>query len=211
MGYIYIMTNPAYQGYVKIGSTRKTVEQRRSELSHPEGVMFPFEVYAYYVSANDIDDITLHDMIDTINPSLRVNKRREFYKMSPHEAYKLLEAIAKITGTVENLTLINDEQIADSLESKQNKRPKFSFVSAGIPVGADLVFTQNKEIVAKYIGGTKAKNIEYRGNKYSLSSLAQELLGTTQQLQGTLYFEYNGENLNRRRIRMEEEGSYKQE
>ena len=32
MGYIYIMTNPAYDGYVKIGSTDKSVEQRRAEL-----------------------------------------------------------------------------------------------------------------------------------------------------------------------------------
>lgn len=211
MGYIYIMTNPAYQGYIKIGSTRKTVEQRRFELSLPEGVMFPFEVYAYYESANDIDDKTLHDMIDTINPSLRVNKRREFYKMSPQEAYKLLEAIAKITGTVEKLTLVNDEQLGDSTESKQNKKPKFSFASAGIPEGAVLVFTQNKDITAKYIGGTKPKNIEYKGNKYSLSSLAQELLETSHQLQGTLYFEYEGEILNERRNRMEEEGSYGKE
>ena len=84
MPYIYIMTNPAYEGYVKIGSTNngkndKSVEERRQELSHPEGVMFPFEVYAYYKTDNVVPDKSIHELIDTINPELRANKRREFY------------------------------------------------------------------------------------------------------------------------------------
>ena len=38
MSFIYIMTNPAYPGYVKIGATQRDVELRRKELSSQTGV-----------------------------------------------------------------------------------------------------------------------------------------------------------------------------
>ena len=205
MGYIYIMTNPAYDGYVKIGSTNKSVEQRRAELSNPPGVMFPFEIYAFYETPNTLEDKTLHRIIDRLNPELRVNKRREFYKMAPKAAYELLEGIAEITGTKDNLVLV-DENDKDASQAKKRK-PAFSFKSAGIPVGSELTYTEDDTIKVEVAGDCR-KNIRYNGKDYSLSELAQELLGSPFQVQGTLYFTYDGETLNDRRTRLEEEGKY---
>nr|WP_296101031.1 hypothetical protein [uncultured Mediterraneibacter sp.] len=55
-------------------------------------------------------DLSLHDLIDKLNPELRSidnfdgkERKREFYAMSPEEAYSLLECIAKISRTEDRL------------------------------------------------------------------------------------------------------------
>ncbi len=49
-GYVYVLTNPAIPGLVKIGRTSRTPAIRAAELSEPTGVPCPFEVaYALYV------------------------------------------------------------------------------------------------------------------------------------------------------------------
>ena len=49
-GYVYILTNPALPGLLKIGKTTRTPALRAEELSKPTGVPRPFEVaYALYV------------------------------------------------------------------------------------------------------------------------------------------------------------------
>ena len=49
-GYVYILTNPALPGLLKIGKTTRTPQLRAAELSKPTGVPRPFEVaYALYV------------------------------------------------------------------------------------------------------------------------------------------------------------------
>ena len=96
-GYIYIMTNQALRGMVKIGFATD-VEVRRRQLS-TTALPFDYEVYAVYETTGNLEDKKLHKMIDQLNPKLRVNKKREFFDMSPEDAYELLEAIATISGT----------------------------------------------------------------------------------------------------------------
>lgn len=202
------MTNPAYEGYVKIGSAND-VEKRRKELSAPSGVMFDFEIYAYYETPNDLGDIKLHKIIDTLKPELRVNKRREFYKMSPLDAYRLLECIAEINGCKDKLVLVDeDDDTSDEPKEKVKKKSKFSFDAAGIPMGSELTFLENEDIKVKVVND-KFKKIEYNGEQYSLSELAQLLLEMKHPVQGTLYFKYKNETLNDRRARLEAEGKYK--
>ena len=47
MGYIYIMTNPSFPEYVKIGYA-KDVKQRLDELNRSSAVPFAFRIYATY-------------------------------------------------------------------------------------------------------------------------------------------------------------------
>lgn len=51
-GYIYIMTNPSFEEYVKIGYA-KDVKQRLDELNHSSAVPFAFRVYATYEADSD--------------------------------------------------------------------------------------------------------------------------------------------------------------
>ena len=88
-GYIYILTNPSFPQYVKIGYA-DDVEKRLAQLNRSECVPFAFQVYATYEVNSRLSDVQIHKLIDKINPNLRAiefnegKKRvREFYAMSP--------------------------------------------------------------------------------------------------------------------------------
>ena len=117
-GYIYIMTNPGLNGMVKIGYATN-VETRRKQLS-TTALPYEYEIYATYETSGALEDKKLHKMIDNLNPDLRVTKNREFFVLSPEDAYELLEAIATISGTKAKLKKVKVKE-----RSKQKVR-KFS-------------------------------------------------------------------------------------
>ncbi|MFA7051281.1 MAG: GIY-YIG nuclease family protein, partial [Bacilli bacterium] len=93
-GYIYILTNPSFEEYVKIGYADNVGEN-----------LFIYNdettIYATYEVNNRLLDKELHSIIDNLNPSLRSVdevdgkvRKREFYALTPEQAYSLLEGIA---------------------------------------------------------------------------------------------------------------------
>lgn len=87
-GVIYILTNPSFKEYVKIGYA-DDMNTRLAQLNRSECTPFAFRVYATYEVDTRLTDMRLHDMIDKLNPALRAidnvngKKRvREFYAMS---------------------------------------------------------------------------------------------------------------------------------
>lgn len=108
-GYIYILTNPGFPDYIKIGYATD-VEKRLRELNRSECIPYAFRLYAYYKVNTPLTDKAVHRIIDNINPDLRAienfegkQRKREFYAMSPEAAYNILEGIAEINGLKENL------------------------------------------------------------------------------------------------------------
>lgn len=93
-GYIYIFTNPEYK-CIKIGYS-KDVPERIVTLSLATGVPKQFELYATYEVNVENADTSFHDIIDELDPELRVSKHKEFFNMPPEQAFKLLQKIAKI-------------------------------------------------------------------------------------------------------------------
>ena len=79
-GYIYVMTNPCLHDMVKIGYA-SDVEARRKQLS-TAALPFEYEIYATYETSEQLEDKKLHELIDTLNPKLRLAKNREFFAMS---------------------------------------------------------------------------------------------------------------------------------
>lgn len=111
-GAIYILTNPSFPEYVKIGYT-DDLNKRLNSLNSSSAVPFAFRPYAIYDVYHKLDDTKVHNIIDTINPELRsvdnVNgkkRKREFFQMSKEQAYILFESIAEISGTKDRLHLI---------------------------------------------------------------------------------------------------------
>lgn len=208
-GVIYILTNPSFEEYVKIGYANN-LNIRLDQLNRSECTPFAFRAYATYEVNYRLSDIKIHEIIDKLNPQLRAidnfggKKRiREFYAMTKEDAYNLLKSIAEINGTPERVQLItpNKEQMADEKEAKQiNKyikvRKKLTFSEYEIPIGAELVYVKDKSITCKVISESK---VEYKGKQYSLSSLAGKLnveRGSKNKIiAGTDVFSYNGEVL----------------
>lgn len=183
-GYIYIMTNPALKDMVKIGYA-SDVETRRKQLS-TTALPYEYEVYATYETSGNLEDKKLHRMIDNLNPDLRVSKNREFFIMSPEEAFELLEAIATISGTSNKL------KKTKSCESKKQhvKRPPVNFSKCGIPVGAELVFVEDPSIVAIVVSDRK---VQYGEEITSLSAISDSVKGYS--TSGPQFFSYKGETI----------------
>lgn len=203
-GVIYILTNPSFPDYIKIGYA-KDIEKRLKQLNRSETVPFAFRVYAVYEVESELTDKDLHRLIDSLNPDLRTietfdgkERVKEFYAMSAEDAYSLLECIAKISGTTDSLKKLTpegheiiDEQIAEEVRETARKGP-FRFTEFGIPVGATIEFIENADIKATVIDD---RHIEYNGETTSVSALAQKLKGFDHPVQGTLWFTYNGKRL----------------
>lgn len=212
IGVIYILTNPSFPDYVKIGYAHD-IEKRLKQLNRSETVPFAFRVYAVYQVESKLTDKELHKLIDSLNPDLRTienfdgkERVKEFYAMSAEEAYGLLECIAKISGTIDRLQRLTpegheilDEQIANEVREIAKRGP-FKFGEYGIVPGSKIAFIEDDSIVACVVDD---RHIEYNGETTSVSALAQKLKGFTHPVQGTLWFTYNGERLTDIRDRIE--------
>lgn len=211
-GYIYILTNPSFKEYVKIGYAHD-VEKRIQQLNRSETIPFAFRAYAKYEVDSELTDKELHNLIDKLNPDLRTienfdGKKRvkEFFEMSKEDAYTILESIAKISGTTSRLTLctptgkqLEEEQRAE--EARENaRRGAFRFSMCGIKPGEKVVFIDDSSIQPVVIDD---RRIEWDKQTTSLSALAQQLKGYDHPAQGTLYFTYNGVKLDDLRRKME--------
>lgn len=180
-GYIYIMTNPALTNMVKIGYATN-VETRRKQLS-TTALPYDYEVYATYETSGNLEDKKLHKLIDNLNPDLRVSKSREFFIMSPEDAYELLESIATISGTQDKL-----KKSKPAKDKDQNiKKPSVNFSKCGIPIGAELVFADDPTVVARVVGERK---VQYNDEITSLSAIAKGIKGYP--IAGPSCFTYNG-------------------
>lgn len=202
-GFIYILTNPSFPEYVKIGYA-DDVEKRLNQLNRSECIPFAFRVYATYQVASRLSDKKVHDIIDKLNPDLRAienfngkQRVREFYAMSPEDAYELLKAIAEIHGLESRLKLAtptkqesSDKKLAEEISEEHAKRnSNFSFTKCQIPIGAEIEYVNDTNIKCSVFGDRKVK---YNGQVMYLTGLAKMLLGTKKPLNGILYFQYNG-------------------
>ena len=217
-GFIYILTNPSFKEYVKIGYA-DNVEARLKQLNNSECIPFAFRVYATYEVEERLTYKKLHSLIDQLNPNLRSIDNvggkvrvREFYAMSPEQAYSILETIAILGGHRERLKLWapsakeqKDEDLAQEIEEEHIERQSpFTFSKCHIPVGATITyFNRGKANSGVECVVVDDKAVEYQGKKYSLSALATELSGSKHGVAGPRYFKYKGEWLNTIRARVD--------
>ena len=209
-GYIYILTNPSFKEWIKIGYA-SDVERRLSELNRSESLPFAFRIFATYETSSDLSDKEVHKIIDKLNPDLRSieefdgKKRvREFYAMDPEDAYALLDSIAKISGTSNNLKKwkeskheVEDQKVATEAR-KHAKAMNFKRIS--IPVGTTVEMWHKGQCKAK-CEVVDDWRVKYNNEITSLTGVARQITGI-KNVSGPDYFKYNGEWINdiRRRL-----------
>ena len=215
-GVIYILTNPSFPEYVKIGYA-DNIDKRLQQLNRSECIPFAFRVYATYEVNSRLSDLKIHSIIDKLNPNLRSienfngkQRVREFYAMSPEDAYSILEAIAEIHGCKDKLKRIamdeaqkQAEETAQEIEEEHKERlSPFTFSKCKIQAGEYISWYDDPEMQFKVLD---EKTVEYKGKPFSLSGLAALLQGkdSSAGVAGPRYFKYNGEWLNDIRRRME--------
>lgn len=211
MGYIYILTNPSFEEYVKIGYATD-VKQRLNELNRSTAVPFAFRIYATYEVDSKLSDIKLHSILDKLNPDLRsredVNGKtriREFYAMSPEDAYSILEAIAEINGLKDRLkkwkateSERKDKQLAQEITEEHKERlSPFAFSMCHIGVGEKIEFCcPGNQHDGEMFTVADDKHVTYKNEIWSMTALAKNLLNQQWALAGPKYFKYKGEWLN---------------
>lgn len=217
-GFIYILTNPSFPQYVKIGYATD-VKQRLDELNRSTAVPFAFRVYATYEVDSALSDKKLHSILDKLNPELRSTEEvdgkrriREFYAMTPEDAYSILEAIAEINDYRHRLkkwkataTEQREEALAQEInEQHQERMAPFAFSMCNIAVGEQIEFCcEGNEHSGELFEVVDDKHVTYNGERWSLTALAKYLLKVKWSMAGPKYFKYKGEWLNDIRHRME--------
>ncbi len=202
-GVIYILTNPSFPDYVKIGYA-DNIERRLNQLNRSECIPFAFRVYATYEVNSRLSDLKIHAIIDKLNPNLRSidnfngQKRvREFYAMSAEDAYSILEAIAEIHGCKDKLMLVNPneeeikaEETAEEVKKESRTRSaNFTFSEWEIPIGAVLEYYTDSTITCMVVDDRK---VDYNGEIMSLTGVAKIITGKTSGIAGPRYFKYKG-------------------
>lgn len=210
MGYIYILTNPAFPQYVRIGyaaSVRSYVE----ELNRSTALPFPFRVYASYEADNIFSDAKVFYIMDKLNPGLRSSididgktRARDFYAMDPEDAYTLLAGIAQINGGSHRLrkwTPTPEEQRNEELarivcELTRERQLPFAFSRFGIAIGEELCFrAPDCSADGTPVTVSDDTHVLYEDALWTLDSLAKRLLGSPDTLIASKLFYYRDESL----------------
>lgn len=91
-GWVYVLTNPAFPGLVKVGHTARHPETRAAELSNVTGVPARFAVaYAHQVKDHEALEGLTHGRLD----AYRTNANREFFRCSVGQACHIIEQEAR--------------------------------------------------------------------------------------------------------------------
>ena len=198
---IYVLTNECMPGLVKIGWTKTSIEQRMSEL-YTTSVPYPFHCfYGAVVQNGEFVERKLHYAFG----DHRVPTNREFFFIDPNRVKAAIELVA-----IREVTPLSDPEVTNEMKEYAAKRSHFRFSLANIPIGAELQFARDEKMTCKVIGD---RTVEFQGEPRSLSAVASELLGKlgwrSTQVQGPIYWLYEGETLEERRQRIEVEAGQK--
>lgn len=190
-GVIYILTNPSFPQYVKIGYAND-LKSRLKSLNRSECIPFAFRVYAYYKVPKRLTDLEIHKIIDTINPNLRAietidgkERKREFYELSANDAYEILLGIAKINGMENNITLVEptSKEIKEEEEAEEGRTkrvmtqlPRMDWlIEQGIVNIGDEVYIINHPDEVAII--KNVESVEYKGELMSFNQFGCKITG----------------------------------
>lgn len=194
-GLVYVLTNSAMPGLVKIGmTTRDSIDVRMKEL-YSTGVPVPFEcAYACEVSTSDCSKI--ENALHTAFAPNRVNANREFFSISPRQAIAILKLFNRKDITHEVSSEIENDLTADDkvaiVKSKSTRRPQLNYKEMGIEVGSKLIYTKDSSIEVVV---SNDRQVIYNGKEFSLTAVTKQLLGVDRPIQPTPYWTYDGRNL----------------
>ena len=150
-GIVYVLTNPAMPGLVKIGMTsRNNIDERMKEL-YGTGVPVPFECkYACKVKSSDCEKI--EKALHTAFAPDRINANREFFKIKPEQAMAILELFNRedvtqeITDEIDNDLTTEDKSASEKINS--SRRPPLNYFEMGMKKDDLLVYVKDNNIIA---------------------------------------------------------------
>lgn len=188
-GLVYVLTNAAMPGLVKIGVTTGIDPENRASQLYTTGVPVPFDVeFAGEVA----DPLRVERALHNAFRDRRVNPRREFFRIEPDQPIGMLRAfdVVDVTAVVETEieSGVSDSE-RTSREQLRTRRPQLNFIEMGIPVGSELVFVEDDAIRVRVV---EARKVEHEGVVHSLSPLTRDIKQLDYYVQPGAYWVFEG-------------------
>jgi len=142
-GIVYLLTNEAMPGYVKIGLTRQSDVGERVRQLDNTSVPTPFECY-FAAQVPDCDKLerTLHFVFG----EKRARRNREFFTIAPDLAKAIIDLVADTRIEITDAEQSIDAGERREIEKLRNRREVRTFTSLNIPIGETLTFTKDATI-----------------------------------------------------------------
>ena len=187
---VYVLTNAAMPGLVKIGMT--TLEDARSRIDqlYTTGVPFPFDIAFVCKVANAAEvERALHIAFE---PS-RLHSKREFFKIAPEQAIAILKLLHVEDASRELAASPTSVEPEDTAAAKnfRARRPNLNFLEMDIPVGSYLSFTNGDTNVQV----ASERKVKFGDEETSLTAVTRQLLGLSYSVSPGRYWTYNGRTI----------------
>jgi hypothetical protein len=201
---IYVLTNEAMDGLVKIGRTTTSVEQRIRELDNTS-VPLPFQCfYAGEVKDSAFVESHLHQAFS----DKRVRSNREFFRIDPNQVKAAIQIAdpADVTPRVDVVVDASDVQALKKAAANEERRSRLRFTELGVPVGAVLTFTKDPAYTCTVVSDGKVNfELEVLSPSAAALKVVRKLGYQWVAVSGSDYWMYEHETLTARRLRLEDE------
>lgn len=201
---VYVLTNEAMEGLVKIGRTTTSIEQRVRELDNTS-VPLPFQCfYAGEVKDSAFVEARLHQAFI----SSRVRGNREFFRIDPNQVKAAIQIAdpVDVTPRVDVVVDASDVQALKKAAVNEERRSRLRFTELGIPVGAVLTFTKDPVYTCLVVSDGK---VSFESEVMSPSAAALKVVRKLgyqwSAVSGSDYWMFADETLTSRRLRIEDE------
>lgn len=187
---VYVLTNPAMPGLVKIGYTQNEDANARIAQLYTSGVPVPFNIeFACRVENAEEVEKALHF---AFGPN-RVNPRREFFEIDPQQVIAILRLLHTEDTTTEVAQQPSniDEQSLAAGEQLNARRPNLNFEEMGIPIGS-LLHSVDSDITVTVVG---AKKVRHGEEEISLTRATRQVLGLEYSVAPSPHWTYLGRPL----------------
>lgn len=191
---VYVLTNPAMPGLVKIGKTTQEEVDVRMKQLFSTGVPVPFDcAFACRVPDASAVERALHHAFG----NTRINPTREFFKIEPERVVSILKLLhvddvtAQLEKLIESDATQADLQAAEQL--KQARRPRMDFFELGIPLGSVLVYRDGTTQATVQ----SAKSVLFAGSECSLTMATRKVKGLADDypIQPAPFWTFNGKTI----------------
>ena len=189
-GFVYILTNAAMPGYIKIGLTQQDDVASRVKQLDNTSLPLPFECY---FAARVPDCARVERTLHFVFGEKRARGNREFFTAQPDLVKAIIELVAvedvSPTDAEQNIT----PQERREIDAEQQRR---TLAGLGLEAGAVLAFLKDPEVTCEV---RDSRKVMFRGEVMSLSRAAltaiHDMGFTWPTANGFDYWTYNGVKL----------------
>ena len=184
MSIIYVLTNPAMPGLVKIGKTTRDNPQVRMNELNTTGVPQSFRCDV----AVEVEDEKADELEKALHKAFapyRKNTSREFFEIEPYQVKAILRTWSDkdVTPTTQQ----DDRRVAIQGDNR-TRRPNLNFTEMKIPIGSKLTSTIREE-EATVISSRK---VLFRGEEMFLTEATEKVRTERGRNNPTPHWRFNG-------------------